>query len=138
MKLMIRLVTVLLVILIALYGAIIVASESGEVLVLSTVEVNGAPQETRVWTVEYDGSHWVRSGSPRSAWYARLLARPEVAFRLGGENRVATAVPTPAATDTINTLMHEKYGWADDVIDKLLGRDDAIAIRLVTGPEADR
>ncbi len=131
MKRLIRLVTVLLLGLIVFYGVILVASESGEVLVLSSVDADGKTVETRLWTVEYDGSHWLRAGSPDNAWYVRLLARPEVTFRLGNQSRAATAVPEPEASDAINELMNEKYGWADEVIDFVFGREDAIAIRLV-------
>lgn len=138
MKRLIQLVTVLLLVLIVFYGVILVASESGEVLVLSSVDADGKTIETRLWTVEYDGNHWLRAGSPGNAWYVRLLARPEVAFRLGNQSRTATAVPEPAANDAINTLMNEKYGWADELIDFVFGRGDATAIRLVVASGSRR
>jgi len=131
MKLMIRLVTVVLAVLILLYGLMMTASESGEVVVLTTTESDGSAHETRLWTVTHDGAQWLRSGSPSSGWYARLLANPDVTVRLGTREFPATAVPNPAATTTINALMNEKYGWADDTIDMMFGRDDAMAIRLV-------
>ena len=48
---------------------------------------------------------------------------------------IAVAEPTIDATETINALMNDKYGWADDYIDLLIGRSDAIAIRLLTNRE---
>ncbi len=46
--------------LLTLIVAVMLASESGEVVVLTTAD--GAT--TRLWVVDHDGSAWLRSGAP--------------------------------------------------------------------------
>jgi hypothetical protein len=38
----------------------IVASEVGEVVILTTVDATGEPVETRLWVVDLDGRTWLR------------------------------------------------------------------------------
>lgn len=114
----------------AVFGLQMVASETGEVVVLHT-SADGAEQTTRLWVVELDGDLWLRSGGGDSGWYARLVAEPRV--RLEREGRLAsyTAEPDPARRDAINAAMREKYGWRDRIIEILLGgRDAAVPVRL--------
>ena len=40
----------------------LLASESGEVLVLETLDAEGQPHETRIWVVDDAGAFWVRGG----------------------------------------------------------------------------
>ena len=113
------------------FGAIsMLASESGEVVVLHTADASGEAHTTRLWVVEHDGAWWLRAGSPDNAWLARLRERPEVEVERRGEARAFTAVPVPEARDPINDLMREKYGLADRWIDWTLGREDAVPVRL--------
>ncbi|MEM7078024.1 MAG: hypothetical protein AAF513_05280 [Pseudomonadota bacterium] len=107
-----------------------VASESGEVVVLTSTDAGGTPQETRLWVVDLDGQWYLRTGSEASGWYRRLVANPQVTVGRGDGVFAATAVPEPAKRDTINGLMNAKYGWADDFIDLMFGREDAIPILL--------
>ena len=112
----------------------LLASESGEVLVLETLDAEGQPQQTRIWVVDDAGTAWVR-GDPDSGWVGRLLASPEVRAERAGQTASFTAVPdrTPAARDRLNALMAEKYGFADRFIAVTLGdgeRAGVIAIRL--------
>ena len=70
------------------------------------------------------------SGSP--GFFAAVLVEGEtVTVQRGEKSYVAVAEPTVGAIVTINGLMNVKYGWADDYIDMLFGRSDAIAIRLL-------
>jgi len=108
-----------------------VASESGEVVVLTTTDAAGAPQETRLWVVDYDGSAWLRAGSDQQGWYGRLQRQPQVKVERAGATSEYTAQPVPAETPQINRLMSEKYGWADRFIGMMFPRDNAVAIRLV-------
>jgi len=117
-----------LVVLVMLLNMIV--SESGEVVVLQTADAAGELHDTRLWVVDYDGSAWLRSGSPGSGWYQRLLDDAEVAVRRGDQRIMAVAEPDVARRDAINELMAEKYGWADALIALQFGREDAIPVRL--------
>ncbi len=107
-----------------------VASETGEVVVVTTTDAEGVTHETRLWVVEHDGAQYLRSGAPGSAWYKRLVANPEINVERNGVEATYQALPQPDLRDTINDLVSEKYGWADAYIGVLFGRDDAIPIRL--------
>ena len=130
MKIVLRGIAVVFALLLLLGIAQWVASESGEVVVLTTTDAEGAPHETRLWVVEHQGSAWLRAGGEVQAWYGRLVARPDVEVERGGQRSAYRAVPQPEAQQVVNDLMREKYGWADDFISLLFGRDDAVAIRL--------
>jgi hypothetical protein len=107
----------------------LIASESAEVVVLTSQGPDGA-QETRLWVVDLDGTQYLRA-SPDSGWYQRLVASPEVTLARGGETAAYRAETRPARAAEVNDLMQEKYGWRDSYIDLLLGgRDDAIAVAL--------
>ena len=110
------------------------ASESGEVLVLETLDLERQPHETRIWVVEDAGAVWVRGG-PGSGWMQRLLESPEVRAERAGHRAAFRAVPDrdPATRDRVNALMREKYGFADLFIAVTLGdsdREGALPIRL--------
>ena len=113
-----------------IFGAQMVASESGEVVVLTSNDPQGVPVRTRLWVVDHDGSQYLRA-SPGSGWYARLAADPAVTLRRGGDTGAYRALPAPAERDKVNQLMRAKYGWRDVLISWLVGsRDDAIPVRL--------
>ena len=107
-----------------------VASETGEVVVLTTSGPEGKSMETRLWVVDLEGSQYLRA-SEGSGWYGRLLAEPAVELGRGENSGSYTAVPSPDLRDTVNDLMLEKYGWRDVYVSWLVGdRDDAIPIRM--------
>lgn len=112
----------------------LLASESGEVLVLETLDADGRPHETRIWVVEDAGATWVRGGAD-AGWVQRLLERPEVRAERAGEWSSFLAAPErdPATRDRVNRLMREKYGFADLFIAVTLGdvdREGALPVRL--------
>ena len=112
----------------------LLASESGEVLVLETLDAAGEPHETRIWVVEDAGAVWVR-GDPDSGWVQRLLETPEIRAERGGHQASFLAIPDrdPAARDRVNALMRQKYGFADRFIAVTIGdadREGALPIRL--------
>jgi len=111
-----------------------VASESGEVVVLTTRDPQGEPHDTRLWVVEHAGHAWLRAGADVQGWYQRLVASPQVVVERDGESGRYTAVPVPAEREAVHALMREKYGWADRYISLLFGRDDAVPIRLDPAP----
>ena len=55
------------------FGLIMLASESGEVVVLESQDDQGELQSTRLWVVDHDGSMWLRAGDGQSGWYQRLM-----------------------------------------------------------------
>ena len=107
-----------------------VASESGEVVILTTRDEAGAGHETRLWVVDHGGAPWLRAGADVQGWYVRLATEPQVEVERSGTKTFYTALPEPALRERINGLMLVKYGWADQFIGILFGRDDAIPIRL--------
>ena len=113
------------------YLSQLLASESGEVVVLTTKDAAGEPVQTRVWIVEYDGDLWLRIGQPGSAWHQRLADDPKVEVVRGGVTRPYHAEPRQDRRDAINDLMREKYLWADWYIDALFDASDALPIRLI-------
>ena len=123
---------ILMVIAIVVFGLQVIASETGEVVVLYTAE-HGEESATRLWVVEHGGNLWLRSGGGgESGWLQRVSAEPQVALERDGVRRSYTATLEPDMAARINQLMQTKYGWRDDVVALLAGsRDDAVAIRLV-------
>lgn len=108
----------------------VIASESGEVVVVTTVDTNGAPQTTRLWVVEHSEDTYLRTGSPQSGWFRRMQSNPQVQIERNGGTYTARIVPVVSMRDTINDAMNEKYGWADDYIGMLFGRNDSIPLRV--------
>ena len=121
---------VLAALLVGVFVAQMIASETGEVVVLHTRDGAGE-KTTRLWVVEHDGDLWLRSGGGASGWYERVETHPRVGLERHGRRLECTAEPTPASGTIINSLMAEKYGWRDDLIGVLVGgRDAAIPVRL--------
>ncbi len=130
MRFVVRLVVIALAALVALGAGTMVASESGEVVVLRTTNGAGEPHETRLWVVEDGGRAWLRSGNEGAGWFVDLRERPDVTVVRDGTPLDVRAVPDVPARERINRLMNEKYGFADSYIGFFFGRDDAIPIRL--------
>ena len=130
MKWILRIVSLFLISLIVLVGGLQLASEMGEVVIVTTTDESGAPVETRLWVVEYEGYQYLRSGDPGSGWYQRLVVNPEVRVARKGEAAMYTAVPDPEKVDEINRLMAEKYGLSEAYIGAILGRENSVAVRL--------
>jgi hypothetical protein len=120
--------------LLALQGVVVavevIASESGEVVVVQTRDAYGAPPATRHRIVYEGGRGWVRAGNPQSSWLLNIQQNPAVTVTRGETTAPYTAVPDVASRDRVNELMRDKYGWADMYIDALFGREDATPIRL--------
>ena len=112
-----------------------IASESGEVVVLHTLDATGKDVTTRIWVVDYDGAQWLRAGRAESGWYMRLAAHPDIRVERADVIAAYTAIPTPEARQVINDLMEDKYGWRESLIGRMVGgRDGAIPIRLQPRP----
>jgi hypothetical protein len=127
MRILLRIVGGLAALFVLVMGGSMIASESGEVVVLRTPD---PATETRLWVVDEAGAQWLRAGGPTSSWLLAIHKNPAVEVERAGQTATYTAVPDVASRDRINPLFAEKYGWADAYIAALFGRDDATPIRL--------
>lgn len=124
---------VVMLVFVVVFGLQVVASESGEVVVLHTDDA-GRDATTRLWVVDHDGRQWLRA-STDSAWLARLQASPRVELERADRRSAYRASVEAGMADRINALMAQKYGWRDDVIAVLVGgREDAVAVSLTPVP----
>ncbi len=115
----------------AIFVAQIVASEIGEVVVLTTKDAAGEAAETRLWIVDYEDSQWLRTQAGGSGWSGRLLASDSVTIERAGVAVSYHAVAVADRSAAINELMRDKYGLSDSFISLLVGgREGSIAIRL--------
>ncbi|MEE8041718.1 MAG: hypothetical protein V3T15_02855 [Pseudomonadales bacterium] len=112
------------------YVSQLVASESGEVVVLTTHDAAGESHDTRLWIVDHEGYQWLRAGSEMSGWFTRLKNDPAIEVERSSSNKAYTAIPRASLAPVINELMLEKYGWADRYIGFYFPRDDSIPVRL--------
>ena len=111
-----------------------IASETGEVVVVTTTAADGSTHETRLWVVDHDGSAWLRAGGDGSGWYQLMLTNPEILMVRDGALASYTVQPDATQRDEINALMRGKYAWRDAYISFLFSRDGAVPIRLVPNP----
>ena len=108
-----------------------IASETGEVVVLTTVEqASGDTATTRLWVVEHDNTQWLR-GSAQSGWTQRALSQ-NVPLQLerDGITNTYTVTSAPAQVGTVNELMRQKYGWRDQFISLMATREASVVLRL--------
>jgi len=131
MRIVRRIVGAVILLLVIAVGLQLVASESGEVVVLRT-SVDGESHETRVWIVDDQGLSWLRSGQPEAGWYQRILENPDIEVERGGELFAYRAFPVEGGPTVshINALMAHKYGWAEGYIGLMIDRSRSVAIRL--------
>ena len=134
MKVALRLIGAVAAIAVILMVVQAIASVSGEVVVITTTDVSGATHETRVWVVDSEGHQWLRSGTPKSGWYARLKETPTLELKRNGTHTQYTVEAVPAKQADINALMRAKYGWADAYIGFLISRANAVPLRLDPRP----
>ena len=131
MKLVLRLVGVVVLLLALVGGGLQLASETGEVVTLTSLDEAGEPATTRLWVVDLDGYQYLRSGDPGSGWYQRLVANPNVKVERNGQEASYIAVPDTSKVAQVNDLMAEKYGLSETYIKTVLGsRDGSIPVRL--------
>jgi len=127
MRLVIRLVGALVALVVLVMAGSLIASESGEVVILHTPE---PVTKTRIWIVDDAGQQWLRAGDPKSSWLAAIRKNPAVTVERAGKTASYTAIPDELSRERINALFAAKYGWADSYIGALFGRGDATPIRL--------
>ena len=131
MKRLARFLAYAVAVVVVLVALLFVASESGEVVVLTSVDAGGEFHETRVWIVDIEDGTYLRAGTAESAWLGRVRARPLVMLERAGERRDVRLVVAEAMTGTVNAHMAHKYGVADMVVSSLIPRDNAVALRVL-------
>ncbi len=116
---------------VAFYVAVILASESGEVVTLRTGSGNEA-RATRLWVVDYEGAEWVRTGHAEKGWFRQIKANPEVEFERAGATtrRVAVPVHEPVVSEGVKRAFTEKYGHADWFVALSGDASQRIVVRL--------
>ena len=125
--------TALLVFLLPVLGAIsIYAAHNyvGEVVVLHTTDNSGRSYETKLWVLEDGHQLWVRSERPTSPWLDRVVRNPSVNLERNLNLKEYRATPLSHRRDRINSLMAERYHWADWLLGFVEDREDAIPVRL--------
>jgi hypothetical protein len=127
-----RLGAVVVLAIVAFYGVIILASESGEVVTLRTRDAAGGEHRTRLWVVDYGGAAWVRAGHPQKGWFKRAQARPTVELERAGtvSARKAVAVVDPAIARRVNAAFALKYGAADWIVALSGDASSRVVVRL--------
>jgi hypothetical protein len=91
------------------------AGERTEVVALRTYGADGAPQETKMWVVDYQGAPYVRIGRPGRGWGERAKANPNVELVRAGATTTRRAVPVgePETVHAVANAFADKYGWVD-------------------------
>ena len=127
-----RLVGAAIVLAVLVFGLQMLASESGEVVVVRTFDASGGSHETRLWIVDDHGTAWLRAGQPEASWYQRVRANPDIQVERGGDLYEYRAFPIEGGPTVshVNNLMFAKYGWAEQVIGIMIDRSRSVAIRL--------
>jgi hypothetical protein len=106
--------------------------DEGEVVTLSTVDAESHVHHTQLWTVELDGSRYLRASTADVGWLARLRAHPAVELDFGGLRAEFSATPLEdtGLRTRVNQAMANKYGFADRVWGALGDRGASVPIRL--------
>jgi len=112
---------------VALYG---VRNFTGEVATLYTTDGVGKTHTTSIWVIDHGHETWIRSLDPTSPWLDRLISDPEVRLKRGGALIAYHATPLTQRRSRINALMAERYGWAEWILSKVEGRDEAVPVYL--------
>jgi len=118
MRITIRVIGIVLLCAITFFGIVMAASESGEVVILSTIDESGNTIDTRLWVVDHDGAQWVRAGQPEKGWFRRLEANSRVKLLREGSmtDRIAVPVRDQSIINNVNKVFSEKYGIADRIV----------------------
>ena len=104
-----------------LFGLVtLVALESGDVLVIETIDASAdptatEPRRTHIWYVEEDGQLVLEAGNPENPWVRDIAKEPNV--RISGDSVTGTyslvVDQSELAQNRIRKLMRQKYGWRD-------------------------
>jgi len=130
MKWVLRILGSIVALFVLVIGVQVIAAESGEVVVITINGAQGSAQEVRLWVVDHEGDAWLRAGSPKAGWYEGITTQPEVGIVRGDKSFSVAVQADVTSRAVVNDLMAKKYGWADQYIGFLFGRDHAVPLRL--------
>jgi len=102
-----------------------------DVAVLHVPDVDDTDRYVTLWEVEDEGAIWLRALRRDRKWLDWLREKPQVELEIDGESARYTAeiFDRPDASDRVDALMREKYGWADRLREWVMG-DDTVPVRL--------
>lgn len=131
MRMVVKLIAALFALVVVIFVLQGIASETGEVVVLTTQDqTTSEPVTTRLWVVDHDGAMWLR-GDIQSGWSQRVLAQPApVQLERDNVSYTLSVAAQPAQVELVNQLMRQKYGWRDQLISLMAPREDSVALRL--------
>ncbi|HCG69541.1 MAG TPA: hypothetical protein DE147_03730 [Gammaproteobacteria bacterium] len=132
MKSLSRIPAVVACIVLAYFALIFGASESGEVVQLTTQDASGDDVTTRLWVTDHDGAMWLRADSG-SGWYQRLIfhdIQAPAMLRRGDVSYLITVAASPEMVSTLNVLMADKYGLGDTIVGALGGGESSTGVAL--------
>lgn len=131
MRMVVKLIAALFALVVVIFVLQGIASETGEVVVLTTQDqTTSEPVTTRLWVVDHDGAMWLR-GDIQSGWSQRALAQPApVQLERDNVSYTLSVAAQPAQVELVNQLMRQKYGWRDQLISLMAPREDSVALRL--------
>ena len=131
MRMVVKLIAALFALVVVIFVLQGIASETGEVVVLTTQDqTTSEPVTTRLWVVDHDGAMWLR-GDRQSGWSQRALAQPApVQLERDNVSYTLSVAAQPAQVELVNQLMRQKYGWRDQLISLMAPREDSVALRL--------
>ena len=131
MRMVVKLIAALFALVVVIFVLQGIASETGEVVVLTTQDQPTSESvTTRLWVVDHDGAMWLR-GDIQSGWSQRALAQPApVQLERDNVSYTLSVAAQPAQVELVNQLMRQKYGWRDQLISLMAPREDSVALRL--------
>ena len=116
-----KLLTVVGLLVAAFMAASIITATSlvGEVVTLHTRSADGEWQTTPLWIVDFDNASYLRAGTPDgSGWVTRLRDNPQARLERSGKLEDVRLVEEPPRLQAVHAKMADKYGWADDFVDR--------------------
>jgi len=121
---------------VAIGGITLYALESGEVVLVRTIDPGGGVHEARVWIVDDAGYSWVEAADAGKLFYKRILDYPDVEVVRGDAVHRHRALPvaTDEAHARMRELLAEKYGWADRWVGLFVDTSQSIPVRLGPRP----
>ena len=100
--------------------------QDADVIEVLTQDEDGAPRETSIWIVSFDGHGYVRTNDSR--WLANIRRGSSVALRLDqDEFAVAAREPNDAAiTARVEEHFKQKYGFMQRVMSTFRMREPTV------------
>lgn len=114
------------------YGWGHVSRAAGEVVTLHAPGSGVDDHYARLWIVEDPPYYWIRAERPSRRWLESIYENPQVTLHRGAQRMRCTAEVREDADALayVNALFRAKYGLADELRERLGGRDP-VPIRLL-------